>query len=246
MTRKLFCLTFLLMVLLMSLQLGCSSTPAEVTPTSAEMGSMDTELPAIPTEPAPAPTEVPPTPYPTLSIVWSDDFEDGDYDGWEAGGSIYVNEGALTVGPDMHGDIARRSEVAHGAWSFDVFISDQMMALHRIGIMYDEEIIYGLGILIKTEQNTLISYFQRESGITSVASEFEMEGQISGWNHFDITRDEEGNSIVYLNGEPILEHKDELSITPCWFAFLGPIGSALDNVVVREMEIDSKAPEACP
>jgi len=244
--RKLFCLTIFSMVLLTSLQLGCSSTPAEVTPTSAEMSPKDTELPPTLTERPRTPTEVPPTPYPTLSIVWSDDFDDGDFAGWEEYGTpgfYYVNEGVLTVGPDGAGDIIHRSEVTHGACSFDVFISDKMEGHNRIGIMYDQEGIYGLGILIKTKQNTVINYFQTESGLESVAAEFEMEGQISGWNHFDITRDEEGHSIVYLNGEPILEHKDELSITPYWFYFSGPIGSALDNVVVREIVIDINAPE---
>ena len=199
MTRKLFCLTILSMVLLTSLQLGCSSTPAEVTPTSAEMSPMDTELPPTPIEPAPTPTEVPLTPYPTLSIVWSDDFEDGDYAGWEeygTAGFYYVKEGALTVGPEMTGDIVHRTEVAYGAWSFDVFISDKIKALNRIGIMYDEEGIYGLGIYIRTELNTVINFFHTKSGEVSVVGTFENEDQISGWNHFDITRDEAGHSIV--------------------------------------------------
>jgi hypothetical protein len=263
MTRKCFCLTMLSMALLTALLLGCSSAPAEPTPTVAEMGFADTEAipaatepppmltevpptptepPPTPTEPPPTPTEVPPTPDPALSIVWSDDFEDGDFAGWEEYGSTgfyYVDAGALMVGPDSAGDIVHRTEVAHGTWSFDVFISDQLMAQNRIGVMYDEGGAYGLGILIKTKQNTVINYFQQKSGVESVVGTFEMEEQLSGWHHFDITRDEAGYSTVYLNGEPTLEHADELSITPYWFYFSGPVGSGLDNVIVRDIVIDS-------
>jgi hypothetical protein len=69
--------------------------------------------------------------------------------------------------------------------------------------MYDEEGIYGLGIEIKTKQNAIINLFKTESGVKKIAAAFETEGQITGWNHIDITRDEEGHSTVYLNREPI-------------------------------------------
>jgi len=258
MTRKHCFLTILTMVLFTSLLLGCSSAPAEPTPISAEVipitGDLTptpvaapTEIPPAPTEVIPTPTEVPPIPTevrPTpdleLSIVWSDDFEDGDYSGWEELGSpgfFYVNEGVLTVGPDIAAAILHRSEVAYGTWSFDVFISDKSHAHHHIGIMYDEEGIYGLGIEINTKQKTVINFFKTESGVKSIEAGFETEGQISGWNHIDITRDEEGHSTVYLNREPILKYTGELSITPYWFCFSGPVGSVLDNVVVRDIVI---------
>jgi hypothetical protein len=52
MSRKYIFLTIVVMVFLLSLLVGCSSTPAETTPT------------------------------PDTSIVWSDDCEDGDTEGW--------------------------------------------------------------------------------------------------------------------------------------------------------------------
>jgi len=141
------------------------------------------------------------------------------------------------------GDIVHGSEVVHGNWSFDVFISDKMMAQNRNAVMYDEEGTYGLGILIKTKQNTVIHGFMVDSGVESNAGAFEAVGKISGWNHFYITRNEEGHSTGYLKGEPILEYKDELSITPYWFYFSGPIGPSLDIVIVRDQVIDIQAPE---
>jgi len=256
MTRKCNFLTMLVIALFMSLLLGCSSAPAqstplpaEVSPTAAEVIPTPTELSPTPTkavptttELPPTPTEVPPTPDPASSIVWADDFEDGDFADWEVEGSVYVNEGALVVGPDSAGIITHRSEVAHGTWSYDVLISDQMLAQNRI-VFCDEEIVYGLGVEIQTKQNTVISFRKIESGSPSNEEAFEAEGQITGWNHIDFTRDLEGNSTVYLNGEPILEYKDEISFTPSWFYFTGPIGSALDNVIVRDQVIEIQAQE---
>ena len=65
-------------------------------------------------------------------------------------------------------------------------------------------------------------------------------GQIlTGWHHFDITRDEAGNSQVFLNGELILEYSDELPIVPSLFYFNSPnIGPALDNLIVRDEVIE--------
>ena len=99
---------------------------------------------------------------------------------------------------------------------------------------------------IKTKQNTVIYYFKGENGVESIVGAFEAEGQISGWNHIDITRDEEGHSTVYLNREPILKYTGELSITPYWFCFSGPVGSALDNVVVRDIVIGYLGPRIGP
>ena len=81
--RKHLVLTILSIVLLVFLLYGCSSNTADTTPT------------------------------PDPSIVWSDDFEDGDMDGWlqdlNPGEFFFANEGMLTSGPDRAGDIYHES-----------------------------------------------------------------------------------------------------------------------------------------
>ena len=63
--------------------------------------------------------------------------------------------------------------------------------------------------------------------------------KLTGWNHFDITRDESGNSKIYLNGELITEYKDNLTIASDLFYFsTSTIGPVLDNVVVRNRVIE--------
>ena len=64
-------------------------------------------------------------PTPDPSIVWSDDFENGDMEGWEImGGKAYVQEGAVYFG-DSGGGILYRNAVQTGTWSFDVFICEE-------------------------------------------------------------------------------------------------------------------------
>ena len=55
-------------------------------------------------------------------VVWSDDFDDGDYDGWEVKrGNWSADNGFLRVLKD--GDIYRPSTTSVGTWSFDVYVT---------------------------------------------------------------------------------------------------------------------------
>ena len=66
-----------------------------------------------------------------------------------------------------------------------------------------------------------------------------VESWLDGWNHYDVTRDELGNSNIFLNGELVLQYNDELSISPQSFYFgTNVIGPVFDNVVVRNQVID--------
>ena len=93
-------------------------------------------------------------------------------------------------------------------------------------------------------QRTTVQILLLENGKLTREDKSRVDGRLSGWNHFDITRDDSGNSKIYLNGEIILEYSDALSITPQWFYFSTPeIGPVLDNLVVRNQVIDIKPQE---
>jgi hypothetical protein len=181
-------------------------------------------------------------PTPDPSIVWSDDFEDGDLEGWEENNYLSVNEGVLKAGP-FGGNIQHKSDVSYGTWSFDVLISENIGSQNIIGVSNDEGYLYSIGIEIISMKYPEISIYQIDNDDAVKVVIFHPENEIYGWNHFDITRDEEGNSKVYLNGEPILEYKDELPITSHWFFFEAPTGSALDNIVVLNRVIDIQPSE---
>jgi len=66
----------------------------------------------------------------TDTLVWSDDFEDGDYDGWTVqSGGFEVSGGVLRANLDPHVTedfnlITHPSAVGNGTWTFDVLLDD--------------------------------------------------------------------------------------------------------------------------
>jgi hypothetical protein len=179
---------------------------------------------------------------PDISIVWSDDFNDGDADGWEGnhlGEHFFVVDGVLATGPDGSGDISHVSEVSSGTWSFDLFYSEGKETYYEFCLSCDQDYNFGFGFNSLTMGNTIISFLIVQDGRKSLVDAGNPVRKITGWNHFDITRDEFGNSNVYLNGELILEYKDEITISPHWFYFnVQETGPALDNLVVRDQVIN--------
>jgi hypothetical protein len=217
MTHKRLVLSILSMALLIFLLFGCSSIAAEMTPT------------------------------PDLSIVWTEDFDDGDLSGWEIftpRDVFYVEEGVLMSGPETGGDILHESNVSTGTWSFDIYLPEKMSGVDLFGLVVDQAMNNAFGFDIKnTLENTQIRVATLED------TQFEYKSQILvpkavGWNHMDITRDEIGNSKFYLNSELILEYTDDLTISPYYLYFTPEIlGPTIDNVVVRNQVMDIQAAE---
>ena len=210
MTRKHLVLSILLMALLMFLFSACSSFTADMTPT------------------------------PDLSIVWVDDFEDGNTEGWEVYGNVtdFVNEGVLTTGPNVQGVIYHESNVSVGTWSFDLFYPEDVNPDYEIGLMVDQDANFGLNVMSWTSDDTFFEFKSTSNGIESLGEKANLNRILTGWNHFDITRDDSGNSKLYLNGELIQEYKDELTFSPQWF-IVGTLASGpiYDNLVVRNQVI---------
>jgi hypothetical protein len=215
-TRKYYSLTIIAMVLLFSLLVGCSSTPSELTPT------------------------------PDTSIVWSEDFEDGDMEGWEIISPrdvFYVEEGVLMSGPQTGGDMQHESNVSTGTWSFDIYLPETMLGPDIIGLFVAQDDINAFGfefrnILDKTRITALIV----ENTQFNYVSQIRVP-KAQGWNHIDITRDEIGKSRVFLNQELVMEYEDDLTITPHSFHLgVNDVGPAFDNLVVRNQVIDIQHP----
>ena len=216
MARKHLVLSILSLFLLLSLSYGCS---ADMTPSDP-------------------------------SIVWADDFEDGDTEGWDeysSGKYFFVNEGVLfsvlTTSPYKRGDIGHESKVSVGTWSFDIFYPEEEIK-YDICLSCDQDFKFGFGFYTVTMKNTIVALRNVSHGIVSPGEAANLGRSLTGWNHFDVTRDNSGYSKLYLNGELILEHKDELAFSPHWF-YLGikETGPALDNLVVRKQVIDIQPTE---
>ena len=216
MTRKNFVLAILAMALFMFVLVGCSSVPIDTTPT------------------------------PDLSIVWTDDFDDGDMEGWgqdlNPGIFFFVEEGVLNSGPGRAGDIYHKSKVSTGTWSFDLFFppdENSGMPYIEFCLSCGQDFDSGFGLSVLSMENVVVTIVRVKRGSPIYEDQVKLDGDLSGWNHFDVTRNAEGKSKVYLNGELILEYEDELTITSDVF-YLNTqiIGPFFDNLVVRNQVID--------
>jgi hypothetical protein len=207
----------------MFMLVGCNSTPAEMSPT------------------------------PDTSIVWSDDFEDENTQGWEefdgvVGDEYFVENGKLAFGYNG-GDIIHPSTVNTGSWSADVFLGDKggtVIDFAYIATELEPDEIRTSWITIENQPYTLISLNQWD-GLSSKKLKEEKLGErerITGWHHIDITRDVNGLVKVYFNNQLMLENNVEFPYESQLIHFYTCCeGQALDNVVVRNRVIEIQPTE---
>jgi hypothetical protein len=179
------------------------------------------------------------TPTPDTSIVWADDFEDGIIDDWEEDtpGTYFVNQGVLTSGPKYPDPLIHESSVSVGTWSFDLNFDSG--SYYNLCLSCERDFKNGIGISVVTRDDTSIS-IGTLSDYTYLhpVAETDLGRRLTGWNHFDVTRDDAGHSKIFLNEELVLEYKDKLSISPQVFMFdVEELGLEFDNLVVRDQVI---------
>ncbi len=96
-----------------------------------------------------------------------------------------------------------------------------------------------VGVSISGATNSMVFILILDNFSVSTVCVVPLGRKLTGWNHFDVTRDELGNSKIYLNEELILEYKDEITISSDLIYFESTtIGPALDNVVVRNQVLE--------
>lgn len=186
------------------------------------------------------------------AVVWSDDFDDKEFDGWTFQGNFTAAEGtlkALECPTCRHGmNLASHpSPIAYGTWSFDIYISSALTP--RMVIMFigdfapqipppaDHEIhVYMLEILEydKTMLNLIKLTGKGENQTPTNLVSYRATRGLSGWQHVDITRETDGRFRVHLNRKLVMEAVDASITTSQSFCFLAPAGKALDNIVVSK------------
>ncbi len=148
-------------------------------------------------------------PQSAAAVVWEDNFDDGNYDGWTiADGNWNVENGYLVA--DLTSKI--RCEIWHpssqvvGTWSFDVFAGPEG-GFVDICFMQNGTESYTVSIRQSSDPVEAGIYF--EVGSLALAH-YELIGFEETWTHYDITRNSTGGFHVYLNAtssieEPIIE-----------------------------------------
>jgi hypothetical protein len=200
------------------------------------------------------PTVLVPSPTQDTSIVWEDDFEDGNLDGWEipeTGGNFFIENGVLKSGQPVEGGffsaIGHQSAVTSGTWSFDFEIQRQVetvfagisnpiiglfgnLSLESWDTWMDVPEFRSLSVQVMNGRLYAIDYFD---GKSITIAQYSVE-DLLGMQHMDITRDEQGFTQYYLNGEKIFEFNDPSPAESQYFFIAAVEGMAFDNFMVRD------------
>lgn len=202
----------------------------------------------------------------SLTQIWSDDFNDGNTDGWNIRGynSTHDLPGNITADDNTlraYGDhvlhyASHPSTQANGTWSFDVdcvqTLTNHFYVAFVSGIsnQLSDGLPYEYGMMIVTGEwgmwNTSFQLYKRYAGQDEIANLGLVYDppEVSGWYHIDITRDLAfGNFAVYFNGSLEMTAQDYEYTRSDRFAFYTLAGPAIDNVAVyNTIEIDQIDP----
>ncbi|MHA1961765.1 MAG: hypothetical protein ACW99U_16200 [Candidatus Thorarchaeota archaeon] len=191
------------------------------------------------------------------AVVFSDDFNDGNYDGWTVtNGAFAIVDNRLesTGGSDVHSSIYFESDITNGTWSFDVKDPDVTIpALTEVDFMAEDNSAAGAGasgtMFAVLFQATRISIFQVYAGTNTFKGDWDTPSVTSpGYHSIDVTLDENGHFDMFVNGTHRLCFTTFIYDEPYgYFNFGSSSGGAIDNVVVQDtIDGSLSVNETCP
>jgi len=180
------------------------------------------------------------------ATVWSDDFNDGNYSGWTVESGMFSAE-EKNLNPLLDGDsniIYHSSLVAKGTWSFDAYFTafgggaaEFMLTMDNYG--YELEMPYA----------NMIQLYRMAGPDQVRVVYYTFQKSLSGWQHFDITRDSKGRLCIYHNGTLVIDIVDIVDTSYSESQFFVYIalnsGQAIDNIVVSNT-VDIEPPPQIP
>jgi hypothetical protein len=194
------------------------------------------------------------------AVVWSDDFDDGDYDGWSICSNTVINPPSDWSAANYHlqvlqgdsGTISHPSNVAYGTWSFDFkangtqvtmgqglsigFISNDINNVTDVADPEDWS-CYGLKIraaIVTEGQKFYLSLTKWYRGVFTILDDTDSYLPVVGCHHIDVSRTIEGLFHVYVNGSLVMQGEDNEMTTSKLFVVSLADWNMIDNVVVDD------------
>ncbi|MFX1582063.1 MAG: hypothetical protein ACFFCJ_07555, partial [Promethearchaeota archaeon] len=174
----------------------------------------------------------------TAALVWTDDFDDGNFDDWTISqGDFTAADNSLRATAAGWNFAIHSSTVAYGRWIFDVeatetpsdhfyvYLMSYIGSNYRFSIFTDAFPGWSVG-----DEFTLL----KQQGTTTVPiAEFIPVGDITGWYHFEVHRNNTGYFEVYINGVLRMQVLDNDITQSSTFQFATEIGPGIDNVEIH-------------
>jgi len=172
------------------------------------------------------------------AVVWSDNFDDGNYDGWIVqNGTFIVENGILKTGPEDLNIISIQSYGAStGTWSFDLMATGWTVVYL---VLNSQQFL----VVVFTGQE----YYVQRINVTNSQqySRAKFSGKIAAWQHLNVTRNQDGRICVYDNGTLVADYVDTTYIPAQeFFEFYATGGqAAIDNIVYSDtVDIEPSVP----
>lgn len=202
---------------------------------------------------------------------WSDNFNDGNIDGWTVQGWNMTNDPPTVLPGNFTADdftlraydketnhAYHNSTVAYGTWVFDVhsvptpnnhsyiaFVSGPAVTIGGVDWETTVPYEYGLAVvngMLGQLHNTFVFYRRSQGGSTlDILGTYDV-GVMTGWHHIEITRDFEGNFEIYINDTLGITAADTNYATSEIFSFYTLPGLALDNIAVTPLPPETTTP----
>ena len=198
----------------------------------------------------------------SAAVVWSDNFDDGNYDGWTVEDGAYsVTNEALRSGAtgDYYDIIWHPSTTAVGTWNFSFMYQVSVNAHYLIMFMSVNQTVSanlqaGYGIEISEESGSdprirLIKQDGNYLGISTLVLPATYEVLQGTWTDFAVSRNSTGGLNVWINGTHTwevvnVEHDtSEMFVYYTYTDVTGVEGGSLDNIVVDDIPISPYTPE---
>ena len=169
--------------------------------------------------------------YCSALTTWTDNFDDGEFGDWTVElGSFTIIDGVLTGQEDTNA-LRHDSVCFVGNWSFDALGSVYVSFL--AGTTKDG-VSTSCYCLHKT--STRIELLLSTGWVNTQLGTWKSPNTMSGWQHFDVTRNDEGRFDIYLNGTKVFDVTNTRFMTSSYFVFYCFANGALDNVTINDVK----------
>ncbi|MHA2328705.1 MAG: hypothetical protein ACXACR_09305 [Candidatus Hodarchaeales archaeon] len=176
-------------------------------------------------------------------IIWSDSFDNFDsLTNWEiTHGNWTVDNGALVVNecvniPPMNicfGSIWRTQTQMTGTLSFDVLptgLETFGFIFHFIGNGFIKNHPYEGYVISLSKWHDVSLDYTADGGYKETLAKYTPSESYDGWIHFDITRDQNGEMIFYVNNTQVLRTTHNLVTVSENISISAEVGVKFDNI----------------
>jgi len=210
------------------------------------------------------------------AVRWEDDFNDKNYNGWticnntilENGGYGLANsnwsavDNCLQVDHEDYGIITHSSDLAYGKWSFDFRANESQVYEGQSALIefianneilstdnWNDPVSYYIRYLVfpgpEEDKNFIVELRKWYDGVATTIDTYQTP-VVTGWHHFDVTRNTTGWFSVYLNGSLVLEGEDTNITTSELFWLWFEKGQMIDNIIVNDEVITTTTTTTTP